>query len=256
MAKSLVLMGDPYAEPADLPGDPAGDPRKGILVHAALTDGVIADRIAREAAGFEKDWSRIAPVFKKGGTLHVVLCKPEAFPEVAHGFGDVPAAYDRAACAVVAVAPPEDREGEDRWRGRVYAALAEAALHRDLPVAAPPWLLAGLAACMEAAGRTGEGPEAKHFALLAPLDVEKPVPLAEVFGYAYTDVISGETLVPLAMSWGYLHAMLFGKGPLRSAYAKWSRELAKATKTAPPLDTARIDAPAELKKHVERELKK
>lgn len=256
MAKSLVLMGDPYREPAGLAGDAFGDPKRGLVVHAPLEDAAAAERIAREASAFEKDWGRIAPAFRKGMALHVVLAKPETFAEAAHGFGDVPAAYDRLACAVVAVAPPDEREAADRWRGRLFASLAQAALHRDLPVAPPPWLLAGLAACMEAAGRTGEGPAAKHFALLTPLDVEKPAPLADVLAYAYSDVIEGETLSPLAMSWGYTHLMLFGKGPLRSAYAKWERELGKATRAAPPFDAGKADAPSELKRHVERELKK
>jgi hypothetical protein len=110
---------------------------------------------------------------------------------------------------------------------------------------------------MEAAGRTGEGPDAKHFALLTPLDVERPAPLADVLAYTYSDVLGGETPTPLAMSWGYLHAMLFGKGTLRSLYVKWARELAKATKTAPPFDVGKsVDAEAELKKHIERELRK
>jgi hypothetical protein len=256
MAKSLVLMGDPYREPADLPGEVLGDAKKGLVVHAPAEDAAAADRIAGEASSFERDWGRIAPVFRKGAALHVVLAKAETFPETAHGFGDVPAAYDRLSCAVVAIAPPADKEAAERWRGRLHAALAEAALHRDLPVAPPPWLLAGLTACMEAAGRTGEGPAAKHFALLTPLDVEKPAPLSDVFGYAYSDVIQGETLLPLAMSWGYTHAMLFGKGSLRTIYARWARELAKATRAAPPLDASKVDAPAELKKHVARELKK
>lgn len=256
MAQSLVLMGSPYGEPAGLPGEAYGDARKGLVVHAPVEEAAAAERIAREAAAFEKDWGKVAPAFRKGLALHVVLAKPEAFAEVAHGFGDVPAAYDRLACAVVSVAPPDDREAEDRWRGRLFAALAEAALHRDLAVAPPPWLLAGLSACMEAAGRTGEGPAAKHFALLMPLDVEKPAPLADVLAYAYSDVIQGETLSPLAMSWGYTHLMLFGKGSLRSAYAKWARELGKATRAAPPFDAGKVDAPAELRKHVERELRK
>ncbi|MCK6459993.1 MAG: hypothetical protein L6Q95_08885 [Planctomycetes bacterium] len=256
MAKSLVLMGSPYREPAGLPGDAFGDARKGLVVHAPVGDAAAAERIAREAAAFEKDWGKIAPAFRKGVALHAVLAKPEAFPEASHGFGDVPAAYDRLACAVVSVAPPDEREAQDRWRGRLFAALAEAALHRDLAVAPPPWLLAGLTACMEAAGRTGEGPAAKHFALLTPLDVEKPAPLSDVLAYAYSDVVAGETLSPLAMSWGYTHLMLFGKGPLRSAYAKWARELAKATKAAPPFDPGKPDAQAELKRHVERELRK
>jgi hypothetical protein len=70
-------------------------------------------------------------------------------------------------------------------------------------------------------------------------------------------VIQGETLTPLAMSWGYAHLMIFGKGTLKSMYTKWARELAKATKTAPPFELGRYaEAESELKKHVERELKK
>jgi hypothetical protein len=216
------------------------------------------DEIGDALSALERDWGRIAPAAaKKGVPLHVVLVPEEAFAQEAHGFGEAPAAYDRHACAIVATVPPADKEALARWRGRLGTAIAEAALHRDLAVAAPPWLLAGLSACMEAAGRTGEGPSSKHFALLQPLDVEKPVPLAEVLGYAYTDVIQGETLTPLAMSWGYAHLMIFGKGTLKSMYTKWSRELAKATKTAPPFDLGKYaEAESELKKHVERELKR
>jgi hypothetical protein len=255
MARSLVAMGAAYREPSDLPGD-APLASKGVLVHAPAEAEPDALRIAREAPAFEREWSRIAPVFRKGAPLHVVLAAPEAFADAAHGFGSAPAAYDRLLCAVVAVAPPPEKEAAERWRGRLFAAMAEAALHRDLLVAPPPWLLAGLSACMEAAGRTGEGPAAKHFALVVPLDVEKPAPLADMFAYSYSDVLNGETPSALAMSWGYTHLMLFGRGPLRNAYVKWARELAKATRVAPPLDPGSVDAQAELAKHVERELKR
>jgi hypothetical protein len=256
MAKSLVLVASPYREPTDLKGDVTQE-KKGFVVHAPAEEADAAGKALVEVLGFEKDWSKIAPVFdKRGSPIHIVLVPQDGFADASHGFGDVPAAYDRLTCAVVAVPPPADKEEALRWRGRVYAAIAEAALHRDLPVAPPAWLLGGLTACMESAGRTGEGPAAPHFALLKPLDVEKPASLNDVFAYTYADVMRGETLTPLAMSWGYLHVMLFGKSPLHALYAKWARELAKAKGTAPPLDVSKIDAETELKRHIERELKK
>jgi len=258
MAKSLVLMGDPYREPESLPGDLTRDTKKGVILHAMAEAAAAADQVAGEIPGFDKDWGRIAPVpARKGTPLHIVLTSSGAFAETAHGFGDPPAAYDRLACAVVAVPPPSDKEAAALWRGRLRAALAEAALHRDLPVAPPPWLLAGLCACMDAAGRSGEGPAAKHVALLPLLDPDKVTPLKDVFAYTYTDVIQGETPQPLAMSWGYAHMMIFGKGTLHSIYGKWTHELAKATRTAPPLDLGKYsDAETEMKRYIERELRK
>jgi hypothetical protein len=69
-------------------------------------------------------------------------------------------------------------------------------------------------------------------------------------------VIQGETLSPLAMSWGYTHLFNFGKGTPRSLYLKWTRDLAKATRAAPAFDAAKMDIATELKRHIERELKK
>ncbi|HEX5136742.1 MAG TPA: hypothetical protein VFY93_07215 [Planctomycetota bacterium] len=254
-AKSLVSMGQAYREPSDLPGDAVGDGKKGFVVHAAAEDAAAAGRAAEEVAPFEKDWGRIAPVYdRKAAPLHILLASPAAFADTAHGFGEVPAAYDRAACTVVAVPPPAGKEEHERWRARLYAALAEAALHRDLPFA-PPWLLAGLTACMDAAGRTDGGPGAKHAAFLPLLDQDK-ASLDQVLAYSYRDVLEGETPLPAAMSWGYLHLMLFGKGPARGVYAKWARELAKAEKTAPAFDPGKVDMQAELKKHLERDLRK
>jgi len=257
MAGSLALMGDPYREPDSLPGEVTREHKKGYVVHAAAEQAEAADRVLAELNGFDKDWGKIAPASaRKGVLLHILVTRRGAFADASHGFGEMPAAYDRLACAVVVVPPSSGKEEEARWRGRLYAALAAGALHRDLDVAAPPWLLAGLTACMDAAGRSGGGPDARHYALVAPLEAADPAPLADVFKYAYSDVIQGETLTPLAMSWGYAHLMLFGRGTIRGLYVKWARELAKATRTAPELDVSRVDAQAELKKHIERELKK
>jgi hypothetical protein len=257
MAASLVLVGDPYRAPQQVPGDFTREHKKGYVVHAAAGQGDAADAAVGEIPGFDRDWGRIAPApARKGAPLHVVLVPEDSFAAAAHGFGEAPAAYDRSACVVVAVPPPGGKEEIARWRGRLWAALAEAALHRDLAVAPPPWLLGGLSACMEAAARTGEGPAAKHFALFAPLEVETRATLKDVLAYSYSDVIQGETPGPLALSWGYTHLMLFGKGTLRSLYVKWARDLAKATRAAPPFDLGKYaEAEAELRKHVEREIK-
>lgn len=258
MARSLVLMADPYRAPQQLPGALTRDHKKGYVVHAPAGVGAGAEAALDAVGDFDRHWGRIAPApAKKGVTLHVVLVPADSFAATAHGFGDVPAAYDRSACAVVAVPPPLEKEEALRWRGRLHAALAEAALHRDLAVAPPPWLLAGLSACMEAAGRSGEGPEATHFALRPRLEIESRVTLPDVFAYSYSDVVQGDSLLPAALCWGYTHMMLFGKGTLRSLYLKWSRDLAKATRSAPPFDLGKYtEAEAEFKKHVERELKK
>lgn len=257
---SIVLVGDPYRTPEKLPTEVVREHKKTYVVHAsAAEESAAASATAGEMGGFEKEWSKIAPApARKGEPLHVLLATAGTFAETAHGFGEAPAAYDRLACVVVAVAPPAEREAAARWRGRLYAALAEAALHRDLAVAPPPWLLAGLTACMEAAGRTGEGPSAPNAALV-PLvrAAATPPPLKDVLAYAYGDVIQGESPAPLAMAWAYTHLMLFGKGTLHGIYAKWARELPKATKSAPPFDVGKYtEADAELKKYIEREFPK
>ncbi len=258
IARSVVLMADPYRAPEQLPGALVRDHKRGYVVHAAAGTGDATDAALDAVGDFDKNWSRIAPASaRKGVQLHVVLVSADAFAETAHGFGDMPAAYDRSARAVVAVPPPAEKEEALRWRGRLCAALAEAALHRDLAVAPPPWLLAGLSACMEAAGRSGGGPEATHIALRPQLELTTRVTFADVLAYSYTEVSQGETLEAAALSWGYAHLMLFGKGTLRTIYVKWARDLAKATRRPPPFDLGKYaEAEAEFKKHVERELKK
>jgi len=257
MARSLVFLADPYKVPDQMPGAFTREIKKSYVVHAAAGEGAAADATVDAVTVFDRDWSRIAPApARKGVQIHVVLAAANAFAEASNGFGDVPAAYDRSRCTVVAVAPPADKEEALRWRGRLCAVLAEAALHRDLAVAAPPWLLGGLAACMEAAGRTGEGPQATHFALRPKLEVESRAKFPDVLAYSYADVLQGETLEPLALSWGYTHLMLFGKGTLKTIYVKWARDLAKATKKTPAFELGKYaEAEADLKKHVDRELK-
>ncbi|MFI5403641.1 MAG: hypothetical protein ACHQ1G_11950, partial [Planctomycetota bacterium] len=257
IAASLVFLSDPYRAPSQLPGAITRDVKKGYVVHAPAGSGDAMDACVDAAGGFDRDWGRISPVPAKKVPLHIVVVPAADFARTAHGFGEAPAAYDRSACAVVVVPPPAEKDEAARWRGRVYAALAEAALHRDLAVAPPPWLLSGLSSCMEASGRSGAGPEAKHDALRPQLEMETRVTFKDLFTYSYADVNQGETLEPAALSWGYTHLMLFGKGTLRSLYVKWARDLAKATKKAPPFDLGKYaEAEAEFKKHLERELKK
>jgi len=257
MARSVVFMAGPYKAPDQTPGAFTREVKKAYVVHAAAGEGAAADATVDAVTVFDRDWSKIAPApARKGAQIHIVLVAADAFGEASHGFGEVPAAYDRTRCTVVAVGPPADKEEALRWRGRLCAVLAEAALHRDLVVAAPPWLLGGLTACMEAAGRTGEGPQASHFALRPKLEIESRAKFPDVLAFSYADVVQGETLEPLALSWGYTHMMLFGKGPLRNIYVKWARDLVKATHKTPAFDLGKYaEAEADLKKHVERELK-
>jgi len=258
MAESLVFSGGPYAPAKELPGDIHVDYKKEYVVHARAEEAAAAEKVAKMLADFERDWRGIGVgAVKKPPPLHVVLVDEAAFADESHGYGEAPAAYDRFLCAVVATVPPSDKEALATWRGRLYAALAEASLHRELAVPAPAWLLAGLTCCMDAAGRSGKKPDAPHPALAKIVEtktaLDSQIPLAKIAAMSRGEILRAESPDNLAMAWGYTHLMLYGKTTLSSIYRKWTKALEKAKDEAPPFDLGSYDkAEEDLKKHAER----
>jgi hypothetical protein len=253
MAGTVVFMSGAYAPAAELPGDLTVEYRKEAVVHLPAEQASAADKITKQLPIFQRQWNRIAVGKAAKTPLHVVITDAESFAEVSHGFGEKPAAYDRAICAVVTLPPPSLKANVPLWRGRLYAALAEARLHRDLHVAPPPWLLAGLSACMEAAGRTGKSPAEGNPALVKLLDLKTStdahMPLKQVLALSYADMAADPK--HLTMAWGYTHLMNFGGGTLAATYKKWTRALAKAKGRVPDLDLKKYDrAEEDLKRHV------
>jgi hypothetical protein len=253
MAGTVAFMNGAYEPAAKLPGDLQVEHRKDAVVHVPAEQATAADKIIKQLSTFQRQWRRIAVGKAVKTPLHIVVAEDDGFPETSHGFGEKPAAYDRSTCAVVTLAPPSLKENVPMWRGRFYAALAEACLHRDLKVAPPPWLLAGLTACMDAAGRTGKGPAEGNPALVKLLDLktatDSHMSLKRVLALTHTDMVTDPK--NLTMAWGYTHLMNFGGGTLASTYKKWTRALAKAKGRIPPFDLKKYDrAKEDLKRHV------
>ncbi|MHC4550834.1 MAG: hypothetical protein ACYTEZ_18925 [Planctomycetota bacterium] len=253
MAQTVVFMNGSYRPAPEMPGDITVEHKKAAVIHARAEEGVAAEKIAKAFAGFERPWSRLRLSRPLKTPLHLVLVDAESFDDASHGFGEKPAAYDRSLCAVVTVRPPSLKGNVPLWRGRLYAALAEAALHRDLKTSVPPWLLAGLTGCMEAAGRTGKGPDEGHPALVKLLDLKTStdahMPLKQVLALTYADM-RADPEHP-TMAWGYTHLMLFGGGTLTGLYRKWAKALGKARGEPPPFDLKKYDrAEGDLKRHV------
>jgi len=253
MAGTVAFMNGAYEPAAKLPGDLAVEHRKDAVVHVPAEQAGAADKIIKQLPTFQRHWRRIAVGKAVKTPLHIVITDADSFPETSHGFGEKPAAYDRLTCAVVTLAPPSLKANVPMWRGRLYAALAEAALHRDLKVAPPAWLLAGLTACMDAAGRTGKGPAEGNPALVKLLELktatDSHTPLKQVLALTYTDMVTDPK--NLTMAWGYTHLMNFGGGTLTSTYKRWVRALAKAKGRVPVFDLKKYDrAEADLKRHV------
>ena len=216
------------------------------------------DAVLKALPDFGKDWRRIGPGdSRKAPPLHVMIVSPDRFDAESNGFGDRPAAYDRSRCIVVALPPPGDKEAASLWRARLYGALAKAALHRDLAVAPPAWLRAGLAACMDAAGRSGKGADEANAALVEHLrgktESDGHAELTEVFTWTTGDFERGDDPTKLAQAWGYVHLMLYGGGSLGSLYKKWIKELEKSERGVPEFDLKSYDrARDDLKQHVFR----
>jgi hypothetical protein len=229
-------------------------------VHAKVEQAGTIPEVVKLLRGFEKDWRRVGlGDAKKPPPIHILVAADEAFAETSHGFGERPAAYDRSTCMVVVAPRPADRGLHDGWRGDIYAALAEASLHRDMAGKVPPWLRAGLAACLEAAGRSDKGPDEPHPAYVKVLDnraaTEQLTPLAEVLARTNADYFMAETPVNHAMAWGYTHLMLFGSGTLPGIYRKWKKAAERARRGMPAFELGDYTGGvADLTKHIEREL--
>jgi len=258
MAKTVVFADGPYTDPTEVPGDVSKAHRKDFVVHARAERAGDIDAVIKVLPAFTKEWKRIGPGdARKAPPLHVLLVDSDRFAKESNGFGERPCAYDRARCIVVAEPPPEDKETAEFWRGRLFGALTKAALHRDLAVAAPPWLRAGLAACMDAAGRTGKGPDEANAALVDLLrgktEGDTHVELGEVIGWTYADFERGDDAGKLAQAWGYTNLLLYGGGTLASLYKKWIRELEKSERGVPAFDLKGYErAREDLKNHVSR----
>ena len=186
---------------------------------------------------------------------HEVSVAESDFDKESHFWGDKPAAYDRQLHRVVVTPPPADMTLMSMWRGRIFYALAEAAIHRDLRVAAPPWLRVGLCTCMDAAGRTGEGASAGHPALIAALEA-KTAPMGHkslktLLRLNDAAFILAESPDMQIQAWGYTHMMIFGKGSVPNIYRRWIRALEKAGKKVPKFDLKKYKrTKSDLKKHV------
>jgi hypothetical protein len=253
MAGTVAFMNGAYAPSAKMPGDLTVEHKKTAVLHMPAEQASAAGKITPQLSGFQRQWNRIAVSKAQKAPLHIVITDAESFPETSHGFGEKPAAYDRLICAVVTLPPPSLKENVPLWRGRLYAALAEAVLHRDLKVAPPPWLLAGLTACSEAAGRSGKGPSEGHPGLVKLLELktatDSHMPLKQVLKLTHTDMATDPK--NLTMAWGYTHLMNFGGGTLASTYKRWRKVLAKAKTSVPKFDLKKYDrAEEDLKRHV------
>lgn len=259
---TVVFTDGEFAPPKSAPGEIHEEYHRAFVVHAKVEQAGAVPQIVKLLGRFEKDWRRIRiGKLKKPPPIEILVAPADGFAEASHGFGEPPAAYDRSTCLVVVAPRPDDRAMQDAWQGRVFAALAEATLHRDMAGRVPPWLRTGLAACMEAAGRSGEGPDEPHPAYVKVLDnraaTDTLLPLKDVLARTNADYFMAETLVNHAMAWGYTHLMLFGKGSLPGIYRKWKKAAEKARHGTPEFDLGDYDKGIEdLKKHIERELLK
>jgi len=258
MAKTVVFTDGAYVEPSDAPGDIEHEYKKSAVIHTPAELVGTAEKLGRDLSGFEKDWRRVGiGDARKKPPLHLALVDEDDFADESNGFGDRPAAYDRARCLIVLLPPPDDEQQRALWRGRLYAALAEASMHRDLDVPAPAWLRAGLAACLDAAGRTGKSPEEAHPALVDRLETktatDRHLKLAEVLQMTHAQFLNADDATPLMHAWGYTHLMLYGGGTLRSRYRRWIKKLEKTKDKTPDLDLEGYDdAEADLKSHVSK----
>jgi len=257
-ARSIVFTHAPYAEPGELPGDIVKPFKQLVLIHHPAERVSQAERIARELDGFPAAWKRIGPrAPRKAPPLHIVLTGARDFAEIAEGFGEPPCCYDPRKHTVIVVAPPVKEPAMlPGYRGRLFEALAQAALQRDLKGRAPAWLRAGLSACMDAAGRTGaaNGP---HPALAKILDnkasSESLIAPRELFAMTDADFLLAETEDHRAMAYGYMHLMLFGKGSLPGFYRRWIRLVEKAPGRLPVFDLKKYSrGEKDLAKHVQK----
>jgi len=252
-AKSIAFLDAPYYEPTPPASDITQAYKKLLVLHARAEQVGAMDDVGKAYEAFLKSWGKHGIAYDRSGPpLHVVLCGADGFKEASSYLGAPPAAYDRARrCVAIAGSPGEKPEA---WRGAVYAAFAEALLHRDLKAAPPPWFRRGLADCLRAAGATGEvdGEIPEYLGRLQQrVGTNLPEPIEAVCAWSENDFRTDQTLDKPAHAWGYVHLMLFGKGALPTDFKKWSKALAKARNTAPPFQPKKPgEARNELQEHV------
>ena len=257
LAESLVFTGGPFEAPAAPHEDVRELYRKLIAVNASAELSGAVDRVLKVLPGFDKNWSRIGmPVSRNAPPLEVMIVSAKSFTEQSHFFGDPPVAYDRSRRVVVVTPPPKDsRSRMEMWRGRLYAALTENILHRDVQASVPPWFRAGLMTCMDAAGRSGKGADQPHPAfvdrLVVLVDTDAHKSLPDVLKMTEADVLLADKPEMRILAWGYTHLMIFGKGSLGGLYKRWKKALSKAYEKAPEFDLKKyVKSKEDLKKHV------
>ncbi len=267
VAKSIVFLVGGYRDPTEVPGDIHKALGKKATVHAATAHEIVLGVVAKTVTRFDKRWSRAGVGRDKKATpLHVHVVTAEEFGAASDGFGEPPAAFNPRTSLVVVTSPPAEKQKRGSWTGRVFAALAEASLARDLGARCPPWLRAGLVACMEAAGRTGEKPNTAHPGYVAIVirktDAESQPSLHEITNLSHAVYLKADTPDNAAFAWAYTSAMLFGKGEPNAMFRKWRKLLEGkgkgkgkgAPRTVPALKTEKAEAfLKDFKKHLERE---
>lgn len=253
LAASIVILGAPYQEPVAPADAVVKTVGKAVALHLPAGTGKAADALVALLGPFEKaaqpfqfgDW-------RKAGPLRIRIVEEGAFEEASHRFGLRPCAYDPLARLVIATPPPEKET--ELYQGALYAALAANFLHRDLGFPAPPWLREGIAACMEAAGRSGGAGDAPHPALAERLlpraESGSLMALRDLVHLSEADFANAETPDLRAVSWGYVHYLLFARGPENAAFRKWTKSFAQARDAAPEFDMKACEKAAEnLAKH-------
>jgi hypothetical protein len=255
VAETLVFLGSAYTPPEAPAGTEFREVGKVAVLHVKPGRKSWLDRAAKLLKGFSGAWKKVGIGKGKGPPVPVLVTGADEFDEASGLFGDLPAVYHPGKRMVI-LAPPPQRES-DVWRSRAWFSLAAALLHRDLKVAVPSWAREGICACMEAAGRTGQGPDAAHPALAPALvrtwqgQSEKTLEQLTVVSPREFYAEQGPELRSLA--WGYMHVMRFGRGQLAGLFKRWRRDLEKATSKVPPFPTDKIQNDiAELRKHVQR----
>jgi hypothetical protein len=259
VAKSVVFSSAPYVEPEPPALDIRREEGKFAILHGAAEQASSVGKVARALGAFERHWKRVGVgKSRKKPPIHIVVCPRNDFEETAHHFGTPPAAYDRKGRFVVVVPPPPEEDTLPMWRGMLYGAIADNLLHRDVMVPAPAWLRAGLSACMDAAGRTGRGPDEGHPAFLKKLKVKTVTnahkDIETVLTMTDADLYLAESPDRRMLAWGYVHLMNFGKGTVPSTYRRWKRALEAAEEKAPDFDLKTYEkARLDLQKHVARQ---
>ncbi|MHC4941133.1 MAG: hypothetical protein ACYTHK_19530 [Planctomycetota bacterium] len=254
-AKSIAFTNAPYSDPTPPDRDITEDHKKVLTLHAAAEQSGAMGKVGAQFDLFLRVWTRHGVGYdRRAAPLHVVLAAAEDFGPSSSYFGAAPAVYDRASRCIVATPMPKEKVEE--WRAALYAAFAEACLHRDLKAQPPVWYRRGLVSCMYAAGLSGGKPDAEipEYAgrLTQRLGASNPETIMKVWKWTEGDFRKDPTVDRRAHAWGYVHLMLFGKGKVAGAHKKWKKQLPKARNKPPPFVLKGSDGASDLKAHIEK----